>query len=81
MKNIVGFTRNHLQNNLDLAQKFSKHPTETTKSIIEMLYNQSFGGVELLIGWLNYQRDPDNIQPSLIKLWDEYKKKFEELLK
>ena len=74
MKSIVDFTRDHLKNNLDLAQRLSK-------DTIKMLYDQSFGGIELLIAWLNYQRDPGNIKPSLIKMWDEYKKKFEELLK
>ena len=82
MKNIVDFTCEHLENNFNLAKKFSEHPTESTKAVIEMLYNQSFGGIELLIAWLNYQRDPNGLTPILIKTWnEEYKEKFEELLK
>lgn len=81
MKNIVDFTRDHLQNNLDLAKRFSEHPIDTTKSVIEMLYSQAYGGVELLVAWLNYQRDPDNLVPTLLEMWnEEYRKEFEKLL-
>ena len=80
MENLVGFVRNHLQNNLNLAWRFSEHPTETAKSTIEMLYNQSFGSVELLVAWLNYQRDPDNFVPTLLEMWADYREKFNQLL-
>lgn len=80
MENLVGFVRNHLQNNFNLAWRFSEHPTETAKSTIEMLYDQSYGSVELLVAWLNYQRDPDNLVPALLEMWNGYREKFNELL-
>ena len=80
MKTLVDFICDHIQNNLNLAWRFSEHPTESAKSTIEMLYNQSFGSVELLVAWLNYQRDPDNLVPALLEMWDGYREKFSKLL-
>lgn len=78
-KTLLEVYTTHVDDDYRLAVKVSRGSLESRR-VVQMLQDQAFGAVEGIIAWLNYQRDPDNLVPALLEMWDGYHEKFNELL-